>query len=63
MLSEVLAEFEEDELYSEDELSDIAEYMLENKSEENETNTYIEELLAKSKTFSEQLNLGDKDNG
>lgn len=63
VLSEVLTELGEDELYSEDELSDIAEYMLENKSEENATNTYIEELLAKSKTFSEQLNLGDKDNG
>lgn len=63
VLSEVLTEFEEGELYSEDELSDIAEYMLENKSDEKEKNTYIEELLAKSKTFSEQLNLGDKDNG
>ena len=37
--------------------------MLENISEENESYTYIEEFLAKSKTFSEQLNLGDKDNG
>lgn len=62
ILEERLQDNGEDNIYSEDELVDITEYMLENKDEDKEENTYIIELLSRSKTFSEQLNLGDKDN-
>lgn len=52
MVRAVLKAADESELYSKDEISDIAEYMLESRDEENQVDNRIEELLAKSKALS-----------
>lgn len=61
-IGEKLKESGEENIYSDMELADIADYMLENKGEDVIEDTYIIELLSKSKILSERLNLGDKEN-
>lgn len=62
VIKERLDESGEKDVYTEDELADIAEYMLEDKNEDSTDSDYIVGLLKKSKVISEQLNLGDKEN-
>ena len=63
-IKEALEFVNEDGNFTDDEIHDIAEYMLiDNDRKDAETDTYIENLLKRSKKLSEQLGLGDKDNG
>lgn len=61
VIKERLKEDGEPDIYTEDELADIAEYMLEDKEDDALENEYITKLLKKSKILSERLNLGDND--